>query len=135
MRTKKKMRVSSIIIIVLLILLIISTVRAVSELRSYNKRHYDTSYLTSEIRGCEYADLTYNYYNSNECLDGEDKDHQNHWAVMRYFNDAVMYKAYSDHGDFERAALFEGRMKEDHASMGQFEGEAEVINKLLKIGQ
>ena len=135
MKTKKKMRVSSIIIIVLLVLLIISTVRAVSELRSYNRRHYDTSYLTSMIRSCDYSDLTYDYYHSYECVNGEDKDHQNHWAVMRYFNDAVMYKAYRDHGDSERAALCAGRMKGEQTSMGQFEGEAEVINKLLKIGQ
>ena len=35
----------------------------------------------------------------------------------------------------ERADLYAGRMKEDKASMGQFETEAEVINKILQIGQ
>ena len=45
-----------------------------------------------------------------------------------------MYKTYQD-GDTERADLYAGRMKEDKASMGQFETEAEVINKILQIGQ
>lgn len=135
MKTQKKLRISTVIIIVLLVFLIISTARAVKELVTYNQRFYDTAQLNYMIRESDYAGMTYDYYNSSESINGEDKDHQNHWAVMRYFNDAVMYKTYQDHGDTERADLYAGRMKEDKASMGQFETEAEVINKILQIGQ
>ena len=135
MKTQKKMRISSVIIIILLVLLTISTVRAVSELRSYNRRHYDTTDLTYLIRECDYPGMTYDYYNSLESISGEEKDHQNHWAVMHYFNDAVMYKAFQEHGDTERAARYADRMKGDQSAMGQYAGEADVINKMLKIGE
>ena len=135
MKKEKKPRVSSVIIIVLLVLLAISTARAVSELAGYDRRYYDTAQLNYMIRESDYSGMTYDYYNSTESVNGEDKGHQSHWAVMRYFNDAVMHKAYLEHGDAERAALYEERMLDDRASMGQFLAEAEVIDGMLAAGR
>ncbi len=135
MKTQKKVRISSVIIIILLVFLMISTALSVKELLSYNRRYYDTASLNYMIRDSDYSGMTYDYYNSSESVNGESKDHQNHWAVMRYFNDAVMFKIYQEHGDIERAGRYAEQMKNDQASMGQFEGEADVINRMLKIGE
>ncbi len=128
---KRKFRLSSVIILLLIVILIITTVRAVIEFRSYNSRHYDTDYLTDLVRMHDYPYLNSSYYRSGECFGGESDAHSSHWAVMRYYNDALFHKAYEEHGDTERAARYLEKMQQDSEKMGVFSSETEEIDKFL----
>lgn len=134
LKSRMKVRISSIAIIILSITLVYWSAQLIYEVKSYD---YDTTTdvytLSYCIQNKDYAQLVkLMYQNETEELEA-DEELQEYYAVARYFEAASMYKAYVDAGEKEKANQKLLIMNEQEKLTGELQFVIENINEKLKI--
>lgn len=134
LKSRMKVRISSIAIIILSITLVYWSAQLIYEVKSYD---YDTTTdvytLSYCIQNKDYAQLVkLMYQNETEELEA-DEELQEYYAVARYFEAASMYKAYVDAGEKEKVNQKLLIMNEQEKLTGELQFVIENINEKLKI--
>ncbi len=126
----------NVIIIIACLIFLMVTVSFGEELTSYfRKNRMDESSLLSYVQSQQYPYLTEYVYRDEIAGESISGDREKIYAVVHYYENAVMYQAYMETGDTMRAKERYAKMQEYQAEMGEFAFAETEIQEMLGITQ
>lgn len=135
-RTRKQsavLVVMNVVIVILCIGIFLCGIRLIREIRFANDEKYDAEAMENCIRYDNYDSLS-QYYHMNQVQNVKaDADMKECYGVAKYYEAAVMYKAYQTVGDENRAVSEKEAMDAAYQEMGEWDITADTINKRLGI--
>lgn len=135
-RTRKQsavLVVMNVVIVILCIGIFLCGIRLIREIRFANDEKYDAEAMENCIRYDNYDSLS-QYYHMNQVQNVKaDADMKECYGVAKYYEAAVMYKAYQTVGNEKRVASEKEAMDAAYQEMGEWDITADTINKQLGI--
>lgn len=135
-RTRKQsavLVVMNVVIVILCIGIFLCGIRLIREIRFANDEKYDAEAMENCIRYDNYDSLS-QYYHMNQVQNVKaDADMKECYGVAKYYEAAVMYKAYQTVGNEKRVASEKEAMDAAYQEMGEWDITADTINKRLGI--
>lgn len=135
-RTRKQsvvLVVMNVVIVLLCIGIFLCGFRLIREIQYSNDEKYDAEAMENCIRYDNYDSLS-QYYHMNQVQNVKaDADMKECYGVAKYYEAAVMYKAYQAVGDENRAVSEKEAMDAAYQEMGEWQITADTINKQLGI--
>lgn len=135
-RTRKQsvvLVVMNVVIVILCIGIFLCVIRLIREIQYSNDEKYDAKAMENCIRYDNYDSLS-QYYHTNQVQNVKaDADMKECYGVAKYYEAAVMYKAYQAVGDENRVVSEKEAMDAAYQEMGEWKITADTINKQLGI--
>ena len=135
-RTRKQsavLMVMNVVIVILCVGTFLCGIRLIREIRFASGEKYNAETMENFIRYDSY-DILSQYYHINQVQNVKaDANMKECYGVAKYYDAAVMYKAYETVGDENRAASEKQAMDAAYQEMGEWRITADTINKPLGI--
>lgn len=134
-KTKGKIIFLNIAIVLLALILIPFLFLVLEELKYSGRVQYKESTFAYRLEDGHYGSMV-EYYHENVASHMEDEGNmEEYYAVARFYEAALYYKAFLNAGDETRSALYAEKMKEAQKELGSLTGFDKKILKQLELTQ
>ncbi|MCR4717605.1 MAG: hypothetical protein K5656_10530 [Lachnospiraceae bacterium] len=137
MKNKKgsvSMTVTGVIIVILSAVLVISILAGIVSLVSRNAtKRSSTDDLLRYIADENYDTLLHAYYDDNDNINETDERKNECWAIARYYQYGIEYKAFYKSNNSEKAAFYKEKMDKEEAMMGELKSYKASVDDFLAI--
>ena len=134
-KTKGKILILNIAIVLLALILIPFIFIFLEEWKYSRHTGYKENTFAYRLEDGRYGSMV-EYYHENEANHIEDNGNiTEYYAVARFYEAALYYKAFLDAGDDARAAVYAEKMKAAQRDLGSLEGFDKKILKQLELTQ
>lgn len=123
----------NIVIIILSLFLVINAGGMISEMRNAYDWSRSTEYMGFRIEQEEYHELVKTYYYNTMSGYKSTEEEEEYYGVARYYDVAVVYKAYLTAGKEQMAQKYREKMQEAETMMGGWIIAKEGIHRQLGI--
>ena len=132
-KSKKSGRMYNVLVIILSVFLMVSVITLIANVRDDMSWYiYSASSMSYDYEQHNYQDMVRKMYENESHHVKADAWMEEYYAVARYHEAALRYKAYDEAGQAERAAVFQAVMEEQIPLMGPYTDCIQQIEELLQ---